>query len=433
MYALIGAHVNDIQGGLPELIGRWKGAVNVLLRPFPQMRWLHTQTKGRTVVRPFPDDSLNPDFNNPMNLIEAARVMVDRSLIRLAEFPCSHVQITNEPAISSRDAMKRMAEFDAECSRLMKPHRYAVTLANLGTGNPPRMDWWCDYQPAIAQGIVDGAVLLLHAYTWPGSDDRWLLYRHRMVYEGCPEHDWEGLPKPLWIGLFLGEIGFDIGVQEPGKHGGWRNLMNAHKYAAWLQGVNQELLKDPYVLGAAVFCCGNLDWKWTGYDIWQEPAAEVATFGTPVYRDVTVVKPEIVNLVGKLPHDEYPRRSTNKIKWTVSHHSGGTQGIITRPIRHIRAINRFHRRKGWNGIAYHFAIARDGTIYRCLQDSWVGYHCPTRNWNGRGILYIGNLLEEPPSAAQLKAGKDLTRWLGKPCVDHRDVPRNTSCPGWDIC
>lgn len=436
MLSLIGAHVNKVEGGIPEVIGQWRGAVNVLLQPFKEMAWLHGTSHGRTAVRPFPDDSHNPDFNNPaMDPIAEAQRVCTLALMRLGDFPCSHVQLTNEPVVSSRDAMARLGEFDAECSRIMRRHGRQITLANLGVGNPTDMSWWEVYRPAIRQGMKDGAVLLLHAYTWPGMDDRWYLWRYRMVYIGCPEHGWPGLPRSEWINLILGELGFDFGVKEPGKYGGWRNVpgMTPQGYYAWLQSVNKELMKDAYVLGAAVFCLGLNDWMWAGYDIWQEPARMIAASCTPIYRSPNS-KPPLVRLVGKLPvNGKYPRRSTKKIRWTMAHHSGAGQPIVTHPVRHIEAINWYciHRR-GWPGIPYHFAIDRKGTIYRCLRDSWVGYGCPGYNWNSRHILYMGILSEEPPSFEQVAAGAHLNRWLGKQCIEHRDVI-NTTCPGWDIC
>ena len=438
MYDLIGGHVNNVQGGLPELMGRWKGAANVLLQPFPELVWLHGATKGRTVVRAFPDDSQNPDFNDPnMNPMQAARTMVDRVRHRLGNYPCSHVQITNEPAISSSDAMKRMGDFDAECSHQMKLRGRKITLANLAQGNPPDMSWWRDYQGAIAQGMADGAVLLVHAYTWPGVDDRWHLWRHRMIYNGCPEHGWEGLPRNLWIDLVIGEIGFDYGVVESGIHRGWRNLphghqMEAHDYAVWLEGVNRELLKDKYVVGAAVFCCSNLDWKWTGYDVWPEPAAEIATFCTPLYRHHET-KPDIVNLVGVLPvKGKYPQRWVKNVDTTVIHHSGG-RAKIKDSVAYIKAINRWCQwARGWNGFPYHFAVGQDGTKYRCLKDSWKGNH--TGGWNRRadGIVSLGNHTKRPPTAPQQRAVQELIRWRGHPCKGHRDI-HMTACPGFDFC
>lgn len=434
MYSLIGAHVNKVEGGIPETLGTWKGAVNVLLQPFPQLSWLQGSTKGRTVVRAFPDDSHNPDFNDPnLNPIDAARALCYTALAIIGDFPCTHIQLTNEPAISSRVAMKHMSDFDAECSRIMRNHGRSITLANLGTGNPPNMSWWEEYIPAIEQGMKDGAVLLVHAYTWPGVDDRWFLYRHRMIYEGCPEHNWAGLPKDKWINLVIGEIGFDKGTVEPGIYGGWRDLMNAQQYATWLQAVDTQLLRDPYVLGAAVFCLGLNDWKWSGYDIWVEPAQMIAANCTPLYR--TSGKPAITNLVGRLPvKGRYPYRSVKRIKWVVAHHSGAGPKVVKNPIRHIENINRYCQYKfGWPGTPYTFAVDWQGTIYRCLRNSWVGYHCPGYNYPGYGILYIGTFDEEhPPTFAQLQSGSHLQRWLGKPCKEHREVI-NTACPGWNIC
>lgn len=443
MYDLIGGHVNNVQGGVPELLGRWKAAANVLLEPFPELVWLHGATRGRTVVRAFPDDSQNPDFNDPnMNPTETARVMVDRVSLILGDYPCSHIQMTNEPAISSRDAMKRMSDFDAECSHRMGLRGRKVTLANLATGNPPDMSWWRDYKPAIAQGMGDGAVLLVHAYTWPGQDDRWLLYRHRMIYSGCSEHGWGGLPKNLWIDLVIGEIGFDYGVVESGVYRSWRNLMDPHEYAAWLEIVNRELIKDKYVVGAAVFCCSNLDWKWSGYDVWQEPAAEIAGSCTPLYRhhEPRIVKPKIVNLVGKLPLNpnvSYERRRISQIKRIIIHHAGPPGWLGISGEDYAERIARYHIRCwDWAGIGYGFLVGEGGTIYKTAPYKAITNHTYGYNTTGLGVVFVGDFREGHdvmPNERQLTSGRWLMKYLhGKfgttEVVGHKDK-RKSACPG----
>ena len=47
---------------------------------------------------------------------------------------------------------------------------------------------------------------------------------------------------------------------------------------------DEELLKDPYVAGAAIYVCGVSDWQWKTYAIWPELAQILAQQATPVYR-----------------------------------------------------------------------------------------------------------------------------------------------------
>ena len=440
MYRLISPHVNHVVGGVPEVLGEWRAPGVVLLHPFPELRWLRgAYPQARIVVRAFPDDSHNPDFNDPnLNPTLAAMSFVGLVLQRIGNYPCTHIQMTNEPAISSRAAMARLAEFDAECAYQMGKRGRRITLANLATGNPSDMSWWHEYKVAIAQGIQNDAVLLLHAYTWPGQDDRWLLYRHRMVYDGCPEHGWEGLSQNLRIPCLLGEVGYDYGVAEPGIRRGFRQVpgMDEQKYAAWLEGVDRELMQDPYIVGGAVFCMSALDKaKWSGYDIWEEPARSMARVAEPVYRGFAM--PNIVNLVGKLPVNPdvpYDTRWTKNVKWTVAHHSGG-RAVINKPVQHIRAMARYHiRRYGWPGLQYHFCIAQDGTIYRTAKDAQVCYNSGNDQVNRQSyaVCYLGNFTKSMPTMAQIAAGRVLMQWLGKTCIEHRDVVP-TACPGWDVC
>ena len=45
-----------------------------------------------------------------------------------------------------------------------------------------------------------------------------------------------------------------------------------------------ELLKTPYVVGSAIYCCGVADSKWQSYDIWQGVARALSRRADPVYR-----------------------------------------------------------------------------------------------------------------------------------------------------
>ena len=56
-------------------------------------------------------------------------------------------------------------------------------------------------------------------------------------------------------------------------------------------------------------------------------------------------------------------------------------------------IDGWHRKRGFNGIGYHYVIRLDGKVEKGRDVSLVGAHC--KGWNERsiGICYIGGLDE----------------------------------------
>lgn len=126
--------------------------------------------------------------------------------------------------------------------------------------------------------------------------------------------------------------------------------------------------------------------------------------------------------------------------WThiVVHHSAGASGSAAQ-------FHEEHRRKGWDGLGYHFVIGNgsrteDGRIetgYRWA-DQLDGAHAK-REWNARaiGICLVGDFEKAPPSPAQLASLESLCAWLCRRCgippenvVGHGATEGNrTLCPG----
>jgi len=98
-----------------------------------------------------------------------------------------------------------------------------------------------------------------------------------------------------------------------------------------------------------------------------------------------------------------------------------------------QTIHGWHLGNGWAGIAYHYYVRKDGSIYRGRPEYWSGGH--TSNWNhcSIGICFEGNFDAETMPAAQAKAGAVLvanikTRYPGIIVGRHRDY-NSTVCPG----
>lgn len=141
------------------------------------------------------------------------------------------------------------------------------------------------------------------------------------------------------------------------------------------------------------------------------------------------------------------RPSTKERDWKyiVLHHTASNTGSV-------ESIHESHlKRKDangnpWLGIGYHFVIGNgsgmtDGEIEptfrwkQQMQGAHAGSSDPIYNQQGIGIVLVGNFENQPPTAKQLIALKDLVRTLktnyrvsAQNIIGHKDV-RATECPG----
>ena len=136
-------------------------------------------------------------------------------------------------------------------------------------------------------------------------------------------------------------------------------------------------------------------------------------------------------------------RSTGRQwRYIVLHHSATEAG-------NAETFGRFHRRRGWDGLGYHFVIDNgrggpDGQVE--VGPRWTtqkqGAHCghtPGDEYNrhGIGICLVGDFTRSDPSPAQQAALNKLLRHLMKTfgiaasnVIGHCQAPnQNTACPG----
>ena len=96
-------------------------------------------------------------------------------------------------------------------------------------------------------------------------------------------------------------------------------------------------------------------------------------------------------------------------------------------------VHNYHLSKGWKGIAYHYFVRKDGSIYRGRPEDTSGGHTTGYNHNSIGICAEGNFELETMSDAQRDALHALvldvrTRYPDTQTVRHRDLAA-TACPG----
>ena len=98
----------------------------------------------------------------------------------------------------------------------------------------------------------------------------------------------------------------------------------------------------------------------------------------------------------------------------------------------VDQIHKAHLSKGWAGIAYHYYVRRDGTIWRGRPEYTIGGHTLNYNSTSIGICAEGNFEHEIMTDAQKSALKALladvrSRYPVK-VVGHREL-NATVCPG----
>lgn len=108
---------------------------------------------------------------------------------------------------------------------------------------------------------------------------------------------------------------------------------------------------------------------------------------------------------GIRPYDIFGPLGTPK--YVTGHY---TAGPVDKTVEHAIGMNQsyddYHRKLGWGGIAYHYNIARDGTIL-CLRPVAVkGAHVGNYNSYNVGVMCHGTIGDRP-SAEQEKS----YRWL----------------------
>lgn len=204
----------------------------------------------------------------------------------------------NEPVATNADEMKRLADFEAERTRLLGERGIRSIIGNFGTGQPP-LELWEHFLPAVQAAQQYDGWLGLHEYSaptiyhlssrenqgrYPGvspADFGWLTLRYRQVYNQFLK------PAGLALPLVFTEMGVDgLVTNRPGPPDarGWRDFQGfwaENGYGLWGPGAYVEQLvwydaamrQDDYVIGACIYGMGTSA-QWLSYDL-HGPAAAV--------------------------------------------------------------------------------------------------------------------------------------------------------------
>jgi len=194
----------------------------------------------------------------------------------------------NEPVIDNVEDMIWYASFESERVVVMSELGLDAAIGNFSVGTPEPYEIE-HFLPAVAAAKEHGGILALHEYSAPtmrsgvGSgvpglvvNDEYgaLTLRYRIWYDHyLKAHD-------LVIPLVITEAGIDGGVLAPQglELGGWRDFVKdeylgadleqaANAYLDQLSWYDDQLRRDPYVIGFAAFNAGDAGGDWASFDV----------------------------------------------------------------------------------------------------------------------------------------------------------------------
>lgn len=218
----------------------------------------------------FPEQGIEKDETTPVdtvfnydpladarNAFEQMRPLLDKfgAVIDVWE-GYNEIPIDTPAPLTERERQKarNFSTFTVELARLLHGAGQRYAAYSFSTGNPVHIELW----DLLVDGLRASDYLALHEYIAP--DENWQAFnltmcnRYRQVYDRLPAD----ARKPL----IITECGADYLGQQ-----GFQTRISAPVYLAKMAEYDRELMRDPYVVGATMFCYGIDDKRWKTYDI----------------------------------------------------------------------------------------------------------------------------------------------------------------------
>ena len=107
----------------------------------------------------------------------------------------------------------------------------------------------------------------------------------------------------------------------------------------------------------------------------------------------------------------------------------------------VEDIDRWHKKRGWSGVGYHYVITLDGTVQIGRKETTIGANAKGHNKYSIGVCYIGGLdsemnAKDTRTDAQKKALKELVEKLYYKYRDAKVIGHNEisakACPSFDV-
>ena len=179
----------------------------------------------------------------------------------------------NTPTWESVEAARWFAAFWVRLAEHIARAGFRPCVGSIAVGNPPgnateRAARLEAFVPALRAAKKHAGVWSYHAYsigyTTDADAERWHALRYRQVYAFLRTHH----PALADLPVLLTEAGIDRAGNP--RTDGWQARGDAERYRAWLRWFDDELRRDPQVLGATLFAIGNPH-GWPSFDL--EPIA----------------------------------------------------------------------------------------------------------------------------------------------------------------
>ncbi|MEA3408371.1 MAG: hypothetical protein U9R48_09890 [Chloroflexota bacterium] len=222
---------------------------------------------------------------------ERARQFVDEYASRYLDNPGVDYWLGwNEPVFDGLEDVKWYAAFEAERTIAMAELGLRVAVGNFSAGTPEPEEFEA-FLPALSAVQEHGGVLAVHEYSAPTMRDG--VEAKLPGLEPLPQHGtltlryryWYTnyiLPQNLDVPLIVTEAGVDGGVLPPQgvELKGWRDfdstvtalddplsVQTPETYLEQLDWYDDQLRRDPYVYGFALFNVGDSDGQWASFDM----------------------------------------------------------------------------------------------------------------------------------------------------------------------
>lgn len=162
---------------------------------------------------------------------------------------------TNQPLTDRNRLIARaFDQFTVALAGLMHGAGQKYAAYSFSTGNPVHVELW----DLLLDGLRASDYLALHEYILP--DASWqhfntdMMNRYRQIYARVPAD----VQRPI----IISECGDDYFGRE-----GYRGAISNDLYLSHLKAYDAELMRDPYVIGATIYCYGISGPQWKTYDI----------------------------------------------------------------------------------------------------------------------------------------------------------------------
>ncbi len=215
----------------------------------------------------------------------------------------------NEPAPGTPEDWAWFTQFEATRVCAMQAQGLRAAVGAFSVGWPRTFDEMTSFLPALEAAHRCGGILTVHEYNGPTMDCG-VATNVPNIIPGSPALSvpagiytlryrilYEGLLKPRGLGdlpLAITELGADGGspkdsCQGPGHGWTWKRYQSywmdqgfgptgAEAYVGVLAWYDNEIKKDPYVLGAAIFTTGEFgNLGWAKFDI-HDALIQLATY-----------------------------------------------------------------------------------------------------------------------------------------------------------